>query len=603
MQIHTRDMERALYDHQRARAALEWIRLHCPEGAHVLVVYRWGSVQYRVTQKGISLSLNDDGELSHQVLFDTKTTPALTQWSPLFRSTFGEVWERRFAAAPSFSPRHGLTLQEKQELFTNVRSLLEATLENERPPTNPFTDSRFQIPYGVDVALWVDGEVRGSIVRIEGSLGENLFFAACGALTDDRFKPVSQTEIARARIEITLISDLHLPIASREIHTDHPETNIGYLVKVGRHVRGWYLPQVFNSVSFSSFSEFAKSLLMKKAKLSGRELSRARLYACATENFIENTGTPLALAGTLPNPKAVTEVGIQNMCSGAAQWITALITNEGYIAPVLHTDHYSERQFDATRTAFTAMALAEYGELHDGAHRETCERLVTYTQKVLAIRTNNENNFFAKTYLAQYYALTNRESLASALLTEIDAAVKSRRESIEPIFAAQIARTHQLLKTGKDAATTELIVTRFFSEIQASAPVSLASYAELLTLTRHTPEINQKIVAQYLSYQLPSGAFPNMSTGGFSYVRGTGKILEALAALPDTKESVERGFTWAARYQYTEATLYHIPPHMRTKLMGGFRHDDLNREAWIDGAAHIIIAGARYLKRHKKTEV
>ncbi len=69
----------------------------------------------------------------------------------------------------------------------------------------------------LDVALWVNGALRGSAVVENKVLGEGLLQATVLASRDARFKPLELNELPGTRIEITAFSDLRIPLSEESI--------------------------------------------------------------------------------------------------------------------------------------------------------------------------------------------------------------------------------------------------------------------------------------------------------------------------------------------------------------------------------------------------
>ena len=97
-----------------------------------------------------------------------------------------------------------------------------------------------------------------------------------------------------------------------------------------------------------------------------------------------------------------------------------------------------------------------------------------------------------------------------------------------------------------------------------------------------------------MARQLRDGSFPATSRGGTPYVRGTGKVFEVLAArLGCGRDAVLAAARWLLNLQYDRANTFFVAVPVRERILGGFRHDYGNPEAWIDAAAHFILGGAR----------
>ncbi|MDP2837980.1 MAG: hypothetical protein Q8O53_01755, partial [Candidatus Moranbacteria bacterium] len=132
----------------------------------------------------------------------------------------------------------------------------------------------------------------------------------------------------------------------------------------------------------------------------------------------------------------------------------------------------------------------------------------------------------------------------------------------------------------------------------ASYPELIAVYHGLWRLTgeRQWKDKALRMVVWYQSKQQKNGAFPYSPGSTFVYTRGTGKIFETLACFPEeNKAMLEKVFAWLRTMQYTKENTFFMNQDEQTLLVGGFRHDAFNREAWIDASAHVILGATRLL--------
>ncbi|MBU4142674.1 hypothetical protein KJ590_01590, partial [Patescibacteria group bacterium] len=151
--------------------------------------------------------------------------------------------------------------------------------------------------------------------------------------------------------------------------------------------------------------------------------------------------------------------------------------------------------------------------------------------------------------------------------------------------------------------------------------MQLAVWAELVNLHLKLFEIQndsshlqaaRKVIDWLLGYQLDDGSFraTNDSDSNFVYTRGTAKIAEVLAEifilekqidgtldLAYYKNCLEKAFDWLKMMQYSFENSYFIPKKNLNLIIGGFRHDYFNQEAWIDSAGHFLLGASRLLKR------
>ena len=146
--------------------------------------------------------------------------------------------------------------------------------------------------------------------------------------------------------------------------------------------------------------------------------------------------------------------------------------------------------------------------------------------------------------------------------------------------------------------------------------MNLVVWAELVNVFLGVDEEFSDSVAVWLKkHQLPNGAFPESTHSASSgqaesdfvytptpnlvwgYTRGTGKIFEVLALAPEkNKAAIANVLQWLFSMQYDGENTFFIADTIRPMIVGGFRHDYLNQELWIDSAAHVILGGTRLTK-------
>lgn len=144
-----------------------------------------------------------------------------------------------------------LTPEEKQELLGIAREAIARALAGDRSPSHsqvtphgherPLT-GRLAEPGGAFVTVKIGQNLRGCIGYIESPLplAEVVREVAVKSATEDpRFVPMTQSELARATLEISILSPLRQIADQAEIEVGKH----GLLLESGRH-RGLLLPQV-----------------------------------------------------------------------------------------------------------------------------------------------------------------------------------------------------------------------------------------------------------------------------------------------------------------------------------------------------------------------
>jgi AmmeMemoRadiSam system protein A len=140
-----------------------------------------------------------------------------------------------------------LTPEEKRELLEIARESIAHALVRGRGAEHVHGSGReyrggLAEPSGAFVTIRMGEDLRGCIGYIETTmpLGEVVSEVAVKAATEDpRFMPMTQGELARATLEVSILSPLKLVASVDEIEVGRD----GLLLELGRH-RGLLLPQV-----------------------------------------------------------------------------------------------------------------------------------------------------------------------------------------------------------------------------------------------------------------------------------------------------------------------------------------------------------------------
>ncbi|MFY9461955.1 MAG: AMMECR1 domain-containing protein, partial [Candidatus Sungiibacteriota bacterium] len=451
--------------------------------------------------------------------------------------------------------------------------------------------------------------LRGSAVVENRNLGKGIAEAAIIASHDGRFKPLSFGELPYTRIEITVMSDLRLPLSEYERKKNVVYSEKGYLLKSGS-AKGWYLPAVFNVRRFRNLEEFLGDLAQEKAGVR-RDFHRdADVCMFEVNDFIESSNhqTSLQLAG--PIVGTVFELKILN--SGphildsrlrmAADWLCRIQEPDGNIPPVINPLTGLQTQIDWPRLAFVAWSLAEFGKMiNEEKYIQAAEKSADYLRKHLLgnyeLRITNYELTLA--YFGQLALASGRLPEAALAASKILDRLNSL--NFEAIAFSQIASFFKKM-SGADRRflapfenLAKILKENFDKNLKSRQPMSLAVWAELVNTFRDVePEFSQKVAEWLMGNQLQNGAFSESTASDFVYTRGTSKIFEVLALEQEkNKEAIEKALDWLFSMQYDEENAFFVPEEIRPKILGAFRHDYFNHETWIDSAGHLLLGATR----------
>lgn len=540
-------------------------------------------------------------------------------WVKIFIAPLVEVYERRSRISGAPPLRWKLDAGERKAALGVARKTLERFLETGiRPDQKEFRDlpSRLHFMADLDVALWIDGRLRGSHVVENRPLWEGIVEAAIGASRDGRFKPVEFPELEHARIEITLFSSPRVPLTESDKKRNRILPEKGYCLTY-RSAMGWYLPEVFNVRRFRMLNELVENLAQEKAGISYADAHKADVSIFEVDDFIESSDHSRALPLWGPVVQENSEFSIKNLelrLRMAADWLCNIQQPSGNIPPIIDPLTGRETQIDWPRLALTAWALAELGNAQgEKAYRNASEKTFHYLKRFLLdtpLPLSAYNRHLSLVYMGQLAISLGEHKGALAAATAISS---STGLAFEPILFSQIASFFAEYAKSDSRYLTHaqhyagIANERFKKEKREKAAMPLALWAELansfMQLAEITNQEQQQMTAEGIfdwleGQQLANGAFPESTVSDFAYTRGTSKILEVLARHPQNKNAVlNKALLWLLSMQFNDDSSFFVGERLRPRLMGAFRHDYLNQEAWIDSAAHFILGGAALLKR------
>ena len=186
----------------------------------------------------------------------------------------------------SSSNEFGLSIQDKKELLKIARTTLESYIRNNKTPeiTAKGYPNALLTPCGAFVTLKEKGELRGCIGRFssEEPLYKVIRAMTIAASTEDtRFEPVSEKEIEKVEIEISVLSPMKKIKSIDEIVLGKH----GIYIKQG-YLGGTFLPQVATETGWTK-EEFLSHCSHDKAGLGWNGWKDADIYIYSAEVFSE----------------------------------------------------------------------------------------------------------------------------------------------------------------------------------------------------------------------------------------------------------------------------------------------------------------------------
>lgn len=521
-------------------------------------------------------------------------------WALLFSSGTLFVFERK--KDPLRILRYGLSSTEAatfgKKLFAELERLAQ---KNTIPPLPGFAEDPDILlqPASAGIALWVDGELRGSAVAHEQHFNASAHAALVNAYFDRRFVPLAAEEIKTADIELTIFPAKGLRVF--DMRTLDPELAYQYKDPV-RGLFGWYLPEVFNVRDFASVSDFFSSLRKEKANA---QTHRGWFEAYTTQGWMLRAGgraIPLRGPGRSRAAASLTERAMTSLIEEMIQWLARTQMPNGAFPQSLSPRTGKRKGYDLDRMAHALWAIAEANQsLSSDTLSSVRERLEAF---LVARKGECFSRPFCAVFLSRYFLLQgDREAAQEAALSALrpHAALREARLLLDTYLVYLFEAIPELAKLAEHPAVR---ILRNIADEPFMRGINPAWYGEAaLSLSRIDSFAAQKVLDFVVSSQCADGAFPDDEPRLLPYTRGTGKLFEVLAGFPDCwKQAAEPALSWLLSMQITEETDYWIRPEFRAAVHGGFRHDALDSGEWVDAVSHTLVGCTRRLQSMKKNE-
>jgi AmmeMemoRadiSam system protein A len=202
---------------------------------------------------------------------------------------------------PLSDPR--LSDNDRRALLALARHAISEAVRRQRIPDLPPTSQRLAERGGAFVTIRCDGKLRGCMGRVDttNTLAETVAQCAISAaLQDPRFRPLTEEEIPRLELEISVVSE-PAPIRPEEV-----EVGTHGIVVSRAASRGLLLPQVAVERNWSA-TQFIEETCRKAGLEPGAWRDpETKLYAFTAEIFSEcDSGNPLASPSKQNGPPEV----------------------------------------------------------------------------------------------------------------------------------------------------------------------------------------------------------------------------------------------------------------------------------------------------------
>jgi AMMECR1 len=528
-------------------------------------------------------------------------------------------------------PRHrplrlGLDLDEGGWLLARAR--LEATrvltkdapdapTMREPPPPPRLSSQRATAA----LSIWTRGRIRGSVITAPSSISRAMQMGMRWACRDDRFPRLTAEDLEESLLQVGFVHEPAIVVSRQEIETEDAYPDKAIWVSDGTR-SGAYMPEIHNVAPEQRFERLVSRLAHDKAGMgrrtsSGKTSDDARaldlgpkvvVTARAVSEVIERRGQKgvLLLEGPVVAPvRGDTNRGGLEAGRLAVSWLATVQVDDGALPSFVRPSTGAGVERHAPRMAATAEALIAFAEsAGDDQAALIAKRVLAHLDRAKAEGSQPPDlALLTVAYRGKAAARLGDEAELRRAVKEVFARLDGADAGPLPLSQALsllALASPRIPEAATRADALERVLAGRFTRAQSSgAALSLAEWAELAAVRTDTPSAPSGDVARWLAgLQLHSGAFPNTTASDFVYSRGTGKVFEVLAARKrDHAENVDAALAWLISMQYTADSAYCIPDEHKPRLIGGLRHDYFHMDAWIDGAAHLLLGVARLISR------
>lgn len=560
-------------------------------------------------------------------------------WQNIFSSPDIIILENKNRGNNDLAPlRWGLDNQEKIQTLKIARQSLEFFLKTGKNAKlekfEKIISPRFKLTGNVGVALWTNGRLRGSRIIKNQKLSRAIIKAVTNAARDERFKPIEIGELSDIRIEITLISEIQVPLVKENLENNHIYPEKGYYLEYFNR-EAWYLPETFNILKFNNLKKFLEDLKNNKARLNQVDLLDHRLYIKTFEvlDFIESRDHSIFfdLNGPVFRKKSLTNEELLTNARYAADWLSDNQDSDGNISSIIDPLNSKKKQVDWPRLTLCVWALAEFGKFtKNKKYVWTAKKSFEYLKKyIIEEELYLENISLIHAYLGQLALFFEEKETLYTCIKKIS--INANPDVLDPISLQQISSFFsEVSKFDKTYLRSAINFARqakivFEDKLKNEKNVELALHAELANaylkifeITNEKKYINfsKKVIEWIARFQMEDGSFRDKNEAGFfcTNTRGTGKIVEILALFINHKSLtryernkykaiVKKALDWIFSMQYNEENSYFIQLPIKKRVLGGIRHTYLDQNSWIDSVGHLLLGISRIIDNEGKIDL
>ncbi len=465
--------------------------------------------------------------------------------------------------------------------------------------------TRLQMQGGVGVSLFVRGILRGSMIVTGQNLAEGLIQAVERALEDIRFNNISMDEIPDVVVQVSLFSELFMPVLLSEIRRETPLPRKGYAVFSDK-ANGYYLPTVFGLGLFPTLASITKQLYKEKLGMSYvagdeknlRLFTVRQFYGCSGFSSGENRVFASCGVAHLQVGSGESDLGsdVAILRDRAYMFLLSYVA-KGCTIPSICNIVTGSTLHNPTRQVFTlyafvkgcqpgdrlpVMSYATHLYNHSVASREE-EKIVHVTERIFFL-------VYRGMLARQLYGVKKDTDSIGTLIKHMPASIK------EPLLLAMLAH---FFIDGNDMSTARLYGEQVFELFRTTrkrkAEVPLADFIEVVYLAKVFSLCSNKeweeMVYFFLRYQNGNGSFWSTTANSLGYARGTAKIIEVLYAyryLPEVNQAIQKALRYIRSLTIDGDVLF-LDGDKKSLYSGTVMESEASSDLFVDTLGHILL--------------
>lgn len=553
---------------------------------------------------------NNNIEVSFKVYLWRKPEQNLTpNYIKIFSSPCVSVYEASFRHAKIRPVRLGLSDDDVSLVGNILREDILAFFEKRESKIDfesiPKRFKKEKIDVGV--LLWKGGVLRGSWVISGYAFLENARRACRSALTDTRFLPLSQEDIGSIDIQITILSDLKIPISTQERENDVVYHDKAYCYK-GADKQSCIVPAAFNVKLYETLNNvyidlakkaFYKGTLKKMSVVTGDVLDYVyckdnvvlRYYstmhddinACEINDEVYKTraqGAAYSLMRAISlYPEAVTRGNDKLKNSSHTHW-----ARHAFVIYALSSYSAATREVTVQNNA-VCLLTRMYTQLFDGRYF-VFKRHLALAYLGLAAHTLGEETIVLRikdSIMRATEQLDSFHNMDTITLSQICAFLSS-------IHCESSYARRQILKKS--------LIARYNITIQRK-DFCFAEWAEfVLQCTSEEKHLIEGYFEVLLKYQKTDGSFSSSPAKSETNTSESGKIFEVLVKY---RGEYPAAFKLLSQYminmQYIDHE-YFLPPLYASNLKGLLRYDYSSLDIRLDGTGHFVLGCSHLVNKY-----